>query len=262
MHDHPQRTKLALIAAAVGLLMTGCMETNRQRLESVYTAYHQGDYSTAYRGAVELSLSGDPDVAEEATLMAGMSAYRNRNLAAAERELTRVARGRNPALIGDALASLGMIHAEQGRYDLAAHELLDAVAHLSDQGKANAYFYAAMAQRKIGKWPAASANLALAARHSRDPAFQQRVAQEQRVTGFTLQVGAFSDRANAQRAADAVARQAAALGLGQPRIVWATGDHRRRLALVQVGEFSHYAAAAAMSTQLGPTKAIVAPRLP
>lgn len=243
--------------AGVGVLL-GCETTGRTRLDRADLAYRRGDYHMAYREAQHAMRSSQGAVRSEAAYMAAMSAYRLKDNSSAVHYLKQASNSMDSRLRGDALAMLGVIYAEQGKYQESVGVLLEAGRRLpAGQDRANAYYYAAKSQQKMGRWSAAKENLRLAHNISRDETFRGRVGQELNVEAFTLQIGAFTDHGNAQRAAENLATRASALRLGPPRLVPAKDAQQRQLTLVQVGRFSTYDQAQSMRQRLVPLTAIV-----
>jgi tetratricopeptide (TPR) repeat protein len=255
----------ALLALALAWSVGGCANTVQTvqefrtvpTVEAAQAAYDRGDSAQAYDTASRLAQAGGRR-SDEAAYLAGMAAQRMGSLNNAARHFQIAARSTNQALSADALASLGLIYDRQGRYQLAAQTLLSAAEKLHGQDRAQAYFHAAVAQQRIGQWPAARTSLALAQSHSRDEAFRQQVQQQLDVTGYTIQLGAFADAGNAAVAAQRVAAQAAELGIGDPVLVPAQRNGQS-LTLVQVGRFHSFYTAEVFRTRLVGQEAIVAP---
>ncbi len=256
----PTTWVLGMLTAAV-LLAGGCagtQPTRGQRLDSANAAYAAGDYATAYRHATQLIIASRGVDRDEANYLAGLCAQRMGNLAAAESHLQAVTSSTDRKLGADAYASLGLIHSSQGRYDLAARDLMRAAPYLQGQDQANAYFYAAIAQQKMGQWAQARTNLMLA-RAAGDAAFKQQVDEQLAVTGYTIQVGAFQDAGNARKLADSIAARAASLRIGQARLVSSTDSRGVPVTLVHVGNFATFDAAQRARTALGDARSIIVP---
>ncbi len=250
---------LSVLAAGVVLGMLGCEAPAAARMQVVRAAYQDGDYARAYNEAVRLTHTTDPALRTEASYIAGLAAHRRGSHRVATQYLQAATRSADRQLAGDALAELGLIHAEQQRYALSARTLLAAAERLDGQDRANAYFYAGAAQQKLGRWDRARTSLSLARSHSTDPLFRQQVDEQLSVTGYTLQIGAFANQSNAQRATDSLAARARTVKLGVPRIVPSTDRQGQRLYLVQIGRFSTFAAALIARQRLGSNEPIIVP---
>ncbi len=231
---------ILLLLAIIPPSLPGCA-TNAS-LGDAYDAYEQGEYGDAYRSATQVVRRARGNERLEAAYVAGLSAQRLKRPTDAQRYLGLAARSRRPKVAGEALASLGLLHHEQGRYDRAARALLESAPLLVGDDRARSYFHAARAQQKLGRWSAAWTNMTMAQSLARDPALLRQIAAEKRHTGWTVQTGAFEVEAHARRELERVNRRAAGLSLGRPRLVRASRGGRT-LHLVQIGHFSSYATA-------------------
>ncbi len=250
-------TLTALIAVCVGLAACASSPRASGRMAEVYAAYERADYAAAYRTAHSLADGPPAGTRDEAAYMAGLSAARLGRLQSAEQYLRRAARSGDRAMAADALAELGLLYAAAGRYQQAADAFEQAAPQLVGEARANAYFHAGAARQKLGHTSQARSNFTLARNHSGDNTLKQRVNDELATTGFTLQIGFFTDAANAQRAAQQVSARAVASRLGPPRLVPATDAQGRSGYLVQVGQFSSYASALSARNTLGAASFIV-----
>jgi len=253
------RRGLWVVGCVMGAMaLQACESSGMDRIDMADRAYRKGDFTTAYREAQQAMRSNHGNLKNEAAYMAGISAYRLKDSSSAVYYLKEASSGNGSQLAGDALAMLGVIYAEQGKYPESVQAQLQAVKHLpAGPDRANAYYYAAKAQQKMGQWSQARANLRSARSASQDEAFRRDVGHELDAGAFTLQIGAFTDRTNAQRAAENLATRTSTLKLASPRLVPAKDAQRRKLTLVQVGRFSTYADAESARQQLRPLTAIV-----
>lgn len=252
-----------VLVTAVLLPAVGCTPPKATRLDTANTAYQRGDYALAYRegaAVAEGRITPPPSAAQrqEAAYVAGMSAYRIKDVNDAERYLNMAARSSDSQLAGSALATLGLIYREQNRFEQSAHVLTQAATRLVGQDRANAYFYAALAQQRLGRWTDARTSLSQAARATSNPSFQRQIADQLQVTGFTVQLGAFTDQANAQRTAQTYAAQATRLGYGAPQITPAILQGKQ-MYLVQVGHFPSHSSAAGAQANLNAPRALIVP---
>ena len=242
------------------LLVQGCQTPGADSLQASQSAYQSGDFVSSYREAraVYDNPANYQEDRENAAYMVGMSSYRMRNYDRAQEFLQIASASRDSALSADALVQLGLLYSERGKFGLAAEALHDAAAKLTGPDKANAYFYAGVAEQKEGRWPQARTTLSMAMSGSQDPVFRQRVREQLKVTGYTLQIGAFDVESNAQRAAEVATPKAEAFRYTKPRIVIgadpATGQKRY---LVWLGQFSSWPTAMMARDNLGMTAAAV-----
>jgi tetratricopeptide (TPR) repeat protein len=252
---------LGAIALAAGMLsVAGCKAQHAQALQASQSAYRAGDYSSAYRDAraVYDNPAASREDRDNAAYMIGLAAYRTRDLDTAQEFLQIAADSADPSLSADASVQLGLVYSERGKFGLAADALHNAAGKLTGPDQANAYFYAGVAEQKEGRWPQARTTLSMAMSSSRDPAFRERVADQLRVTGYTLQIGAFDVESNAQRSAQVATARAEAFRYATPRVVMTTdpaNGHKRYL--VWVGQFSSWPTALMARDNLGITNAVV-----
>ncbi|MCX5659135.1 MAG: SPOR domain-containing protein [Planctomycetota bacterium] len=242
--------------------MGGCAKSHPIDLRPIQAAYTNGDYRGAYDQGHAISESPIQPLSarQKAAYFAGLSAYRLNNLDRAQQELTLASQSPDKQISADAKATLGLVFDAQGRYGLASDSLMDAAQTMTGQDKANAYFYAARAQQKMGRWPVARTSLSMALSNSRDPAFRARVQEQMRITGFTIQTGAFEVEDNARTAAEQLANKVASMRLGRPRVVASVDPgSQRRLYLVQVGQFTSWPTALQARDRIATTKSIIVP---
>lgn len=258
-----RRTLLSYIGLAIAcsamFLLGGC--TSRQQvMQPIYQSYESGDYAGAYRQADQLLESAQGLTADDACYMAGMAAFQLNELPKAENHLANAIHSEDSKLSADARASLGLVYYRQCRYAMAYDALFSAAEDLSGQEQANAYFYAARAQQNLGDWNGARLNLTLARQISNDTVFKQKATDQIAATGFTLQLGAFANPANARQLLDKAAKRPQAQKLSPPQIV-IVPSKGSRLYAVQIGQFSSYDNAAQARAALGPgyTSAIIVP---
>ena len=255
----PQRRILAAILIYASIILAGCSSQHNARLNNAREAYRQRQYAVAYRDALLAMHSNSIKLRHEAAYLVGASAHQLKDPINTERYLLIAASSHDEALAGDAMIMLGLSYAGQGRHEHVVRTLLDAAPRLTGQDKANAYFHAAKAQQKLGRWASARTNLSLALSGSQNTAFRERISQELNVTGFTLQAGAFTGKANARAIAEDILIRTTHANLGTPRLIPAVDARGRSLYLVQIGQFSSYTTALAARQLLRPTVAIVVP---
>ncbi len=246
----------ALSLLALSLLSAGCeSQPPSPALHAAYNAYHRGNYSESYGNAKAVA---DASIENgDAAYLAGLSAYQLKQSGEAERYLLQATRAANLKTSGDAHAMLGRIYAEQGRHERAVENYAIAASRLSGDERANALLFLAQSQQHLGQWPQAGANLNLARQATQNPEVLQRIAQQQAVTGWTLQVGAYTTEINAQRAAQDLATKTSKMSVGSPRLVPAVDSGGKRLILVQVGTFTNQAGASAAKGRIAPHAAVV-----
>jgi tetratricopeptide (TPR) repeat protein len=219
-------------------------------------AYDAGQYERALsRARSAHSIVGANN--DQAAYIAGMSAYQLQKLEFAQRFLAEAGESRDAQIAGPALAQLGVIYADRGRYDLASGALVRAADHLDGQEKANAYYYAAQAERQLDRWWTTRTYLLLAQRYADDDAFRMSIAQELGATGWTIQVAQFADEDEARAFERQLAARAQPLDIGLPQVVRASDAQGRTVYVVQIGQFAIYDTAARKRQQLGINDAAV-----
>lgn len=254
------RRLLLLLMPLLLATLAGCQKPLRPGLlndASVY--YDRAQYEDAYAAASAVARRGEPGERDAAALIAGLAARQQGDADAAEQHLLDASDSDDGAIAGDALASLGLLYAQQQRYERSAAALGRAAEFLQGQPRANAWFYAAIAQQKLGRWAQARTNLVLARAASEDPAFIGQVNDQLDVVGWTLQLGAFRDRDNAQEMAQEIADRAREARLGTPRIMEAPDRDGATLAVVQLGQFTTFQSASSARDRLGENAAIIIP---
>jgi len=243
----------------VGLaVLSGCQPSQPiATLDDANSAYQRGDYEQAYTFATEIA-SAEPSLeSTEAAYVAGLAAGELGRTDQAVKYLRRAAEGFDKELAANAGVMLGLAYSTQERYALATDALLSAAPVLTGEDRAKAYFYAAVAQQKLGRWANARDHFTLARAASADPAFRQQVEDQLAVNGYTLQLGSFTNVENAQAAADQIREAAKANRIGEPRLL--PNRSRPGQTLVHLGRFTTYASAATYRDQLGVPGAFIVP---
>lgn len=239
--------------------------------QAMMDEYAAGRYSASLRAAKDAaSAATDPRDRERAMLIAGLSAQALGQSADAEFWFKQVERSSDPEIAGRARAGIGLLALDAGDHTKAAALLSTASAQLKGDESARASLFAGQAYEAMGRLDRARTQYLVAMGLAQSPALRSNVQSAlasigQR--GFTVQLGAFASRANAERAAQQYRAQAASLSMGEPRIVerkgvGASGDGA--LYLVQVGSFKNQldadaarqSLAAALGESKGPAGAI------
>lgn len=259
--NHPAgRLILAVLLVWSSVAMMGCNRMNGPTpTEMAQTHYQRGDYARAQTTAARAAATAGGTQRDLAHYMAGMSAYKLNNYPTAARYLSVAVNSRDESLAADARSTLGLIYSAQGRYDAAANMLLRSADLHTGEDRANAYFYAGTAQQKLGRWPQARTSLLLARRSTRDASLVRQIDQHLAVTGYTIQVGAFANRANADNAARVYAGKASRAGLGSVLVSPSTSSQGRVVNLVQVGRYATFNAASTARARLGDRGAVIVP---
>lgn len=246
---------LSLLSSTLGCQQTG---SSRASLDDIRAAYQSQDYNRAYQlGSV--AAQGRGMAAHQAAYMAGMSAYKLGKTTLAINYLTQAADSSDKAMAGDALATIGLLYAQMNEHLRATRAFLGAADRLTGQAKANALFYAAVSEQKQGRWADARSHLSLARVQSDDADFKRQVDDQFSVTGYSLQVGAYANNVNAERAALRWSDRVKGMRVGQPRLVPQVTADGQNVVAVQIGQFSSYTTALMARSDLGDQEIIVVP---
>lgn len=261
---------LALLASAAAL--TGCQnsafkgtyfqdtaidQAPTATIDDVTALYESGQYQAALETAEPIARDRYRDDRYEGAYIAGLSAQALGQLRDADWLLNRAMASPDAPLAVDAADALGLVYSQQGRYSEAQRVLLWAAERLEGERQARAYFYAGIAQQKLGQWSQARTTLILARGISRIDGFRDQIAQQISVTGWTLQVGAFTDRARARTQAESIAAKSRDMRLGLPRLVDGTASSGESVTFVHVGQFSSYQSATRHRDALGAPGVII-----
>ena len=193
-----------------------------------------------------------------AAYIAGLAARQQGKLNLAARWLRRASRQGEEAVVTDARAELGIVYHQQGKYGRAARVLERASQDLLGNDRAQALLFAGIARQKLGDWDQARRQLRFARAAATNSGLKRKINRQLKVTGYTIQVGAFREAANARKAARNWRSKAQNLGLRDPRLVSGQGQGGG-LTSVQLGRFDTVAAANRARQRLGADNAIVVP---
>lgn len=213
---------------------------SRSSSGSAASDYEAGLYASAYTKAMKEAGASSGARHERAALIAGMSAHALNRNDDAERWVAPLTKSQDREVAGRATATLGLIEQERGRHARAAQLLNEAAGMLSGDEAVRARAAADHSMR--GQQSGATTTSATpTARGSLGP--------------FTLQLGAFSNRGNADSMARSAKDTSRRAGLGEPQVSTDVDSKGRALWVVRVGAFP--SRAAAMRGQRSFPKAIV-----
>lgn len=246
--------------AGLVLVLGGCAYTQNgpDQVQASQAAFARGDYAQAHASALRALSTVRGQEREEAAYLAGVSAYKLGYLQTAERYLTQASNSRDVSMSTDALSTLGLIYSQSGRYAQAADAFLRSADHQSGEDRAQAYFYGGIALQKLGRWPQARTSLLLARQSTRDANLRSRIDEQLAVTGYTIQLGAFSSRSNADKLAQQYALRASRSKLGSVFVTPSNGSGGV-MYLVQVGRFATFSAASTGRDRLGVKDTVIVP---
>lgn len=242
--------------AATLLCMTSAVGCAGGRTPGYARDYNAGRFSTAFREATAVAAVQTGAEREEAALIAGLAAHALGDTAHATEWLTPLLASRERTIAGRAAAGLGLIAQGRGDFERAAALLSEAALKLSGDDAAQAAFRAGDAYLELGQTEAARQQFQYAYSQAKDSDLKRALTERLNDHRYTIQLGAFASRRNAERAVREFAAMTMGLGLGTPRVVQ-TAEHGRTLFLVQAGEFRSQSEADQMKQRLG-VSAIVA----
>jgi tetratricopeptide (TPR) repeat protein len=193
---------------------------------------------------------------ERAALIAGQSAYALKREPDADRWLSPLRTSTNDDIAGNASATLGLIAADQRRDGSAAALLAEASRKLKGDDAARAGLFAGDAFERLGNRSQAVSLYQKALTDARDAALKQTI--QERLTGrFTIQLGAFSTRAGAERSLGQSAGAFTRAGLPTPAIVQTTDAAGRPLFAVRSGDYPSAIAAQVAASKVSVKTTVV-----
>ena len=249
----PVGLALAFALAITGSGLTGCAGGGAPRSSYSYIEdYEHGRYDRASVDAIRVVRDqGAPD-RDVARLTAGLSAHAMGRHDEATVWLRPLTTNRKNEIAGKALATLGLIALEDGEHRTAAKSLSRAAGKLRADDSARAAMFAGDSYAKMGSFDAARLQYRLAQASAKSSALKREI-RSRLGDGFTLQVGAFADRNNAERSRRRLSQNRSFSALGDPVVLQRIDARGTRLYLVQVGHFSTLrdAKAAQLRTGIG-----------
>lgn len=245
-------TAVIVVPVVLPLLMMsagGCANADKttEAFTKLRIDYDAAEYQQSLDRAIQLRRSTSGQAREEATYIAGLSAYQLKRDQQAIRLLEPIANGRSPYDTKDmrshAAATLGLLHERAKNCVTAADWFLKAAGMMNaGDDRAEARLHAGWAYQELGRESVARAQFIIALDDALNPELRDLIQAELNITGFTVQLGAFREWDNAMRTlADfndsLISATSASSGLGAGRIVTSADDSGHPLYLVQVGHF-------------------------
>lgn len=234
----------AMIAGGAGL--TGCSSDGGSSQATIAEDYDAGNYESAYKRAVQVANRSSGRAKDEASLYAGLSAQSMGDTAEAEKWLAPLTSSSDSAIAGRAGAALGVLEMDRGNHQRAVTLLEQASRNLSGDDAARALYYAGQSYEAMGNNAQATAKYREASSLAMDSSLKSQIDSRMSAGGqtagggsggYSIQLGAFGNRANADKLASQVAGQAESLGFGQPRVAQKQDGSGRTLWVVYVGRF-------------------------
>ncbi|QDU35327.1 Sporulation related domain protein [Poriferisphaera corsica] len=262
-----RHTKPILLCALLAIVLQGCIampESNRGApltVQKMNNAYNANNHQQAYQHALILMNDPDPDYRALAYYTAAKSNLQLGNRSQAIAFLTQATQtAKDPSLIADAYAELGIQSAKLDEHAKAAGYYIHAAKNYPvGNDRANAYYYAAISQQKIGQLDQAKKSLFLARSSNADHKLLQQIDSRIFVAGYTIQIGAYTAKSNAISAAQNVALRSMTMNLDKPKIAEIKNDSDQVIYRVQIGNFTSFKSANYAKHRLGIKDAIVIP---
>jgi len=275
-----------LVVAAVSILVAGGCTTTEKAPEasslgavrmasspeftSIVEDYREARYQPAFDRSKALARSSASPLREQASWIAGLSAYQMQQLDEAELQFMASGRSQDPRLSIDSKIMIADIRVLQNRWSDAAQLYREAAAGLSGDERSRVLGYADVASSQASLRATGQGSSAPSARtgssssgapvlganpsSTKDPS---RSAPPSGSGSFALQAGAFQNESNARRRAAEIATSARQAGLGEPRVVRTRDAGGREFWAVQVGQFTSRAGAEAAKARVASLNLII-----
>ena len=257
-------------------------------LEGAQSAYRTGNYAESLRLAKEFGANASGVARDDASYLEGLSLLRQDEPAAAKAPLRDAASSIDAVLAAEALVSLGSAMIALEEYDDAARayaraaELLEgeeaqrahataarcfaraglAVESARESLDANSQDATAVATKalELASPAAPSSNIVGNGFEAEESPHPQSISDVAPRTGYTIQSGAFRDRAKAESIARSLRASAKRCGLPVPGVTPRVAKDGSALFAVQVGVFASHAEATTAMTRLKSAGATVVER--
>ncbi len=239
---------LGAVVAVGGVGLTGCSSSGGSTQATIAEDYDAGNYQSAYDRAVQVANRSNGRAKEEASLYAGLSAQSMGQASEAEKWLSPLVNSSDPAIAGRAGSALGVLEMDRGNHQKAAALLTQASGKLNGDDAARALYYAGQCYEAMGDTGKATAEYQKASSLAVDPRLKSEIDSRMNAGGYaagggggsggySIQLGAFGSKANADKLAAQMAGQAQSMGYGPPRVAQKRDGSGRTLWVVYVGRF-------------------------
>lgn len=231
---------LAALALACSVLLGACAGGGAQRepgdSTSYVAKYARGDYSGAKSTALAQASKASGIEKDRANLIAGLSAAQLSENSEATRYLSPLTGHSDPEIAGRATAGMGLVARNQGEKAKGASLMSEGAKKLTGDTAAKAHLGAGDTYAEIGAKDQAMAEYRAGAGVAQRPDLKASLQERLEGKRYTVQVGAFSSRSNADRKAGEVRSKAESLGLGAPRIQSGSANGKTSY-MVQIGNY-------------------------
>ncbi|HVZ93925.1 MAG TPA: SPOR domain-containing protein [Phycisphaerales bacterium] len=243
----------SLVVLGAAIFLGGCGTSSRSSAppESV-GLYQSRQFEAAYSsGQNEMNSGRDFAARQRGQLMAGLSAYELKRYPEAKSLLGSLTTSEDAKLAGQAAAGLGLAYIATDDYARAAEYLVDASRKLEGDEAARAAMFAGDCHALLGRIESAKSMYRAAQSSVSDSSLAAQIQKRLSLDGFTVQVGAYSQKTNADRIMAGLKPRAKSLGLPEPKLVLEPDATGRTLYLVQLGRFKSLMEAQAAKNKLG-----------
>ncbi len=215
--------------------------------------YNAGRYHIAMTDAEYIfrTSKSQVEVRDQAAYFVGLSAFQTEAFAKAEQYLKPLEANRNDTISGNSSATLGLIDLRADRAPMAVVHFKRASRKLEGEDRAQAAFQCGLAYRQLGQTSSARQQFMIARATTNNADFRNRINTYVANTGWTIQLGAFTRRSNAElRAAQFDSMTTARASLGPALILDESDATGHTLYVVQVGNFMDYTLATRARDQI------------
>jgi septal ring-binding cell division protein DamX len=198
--------------------------------------YARGDYAAAKATASSQAARSSGIERDRANLIAGLSAAQLGENPEASRLLSPLTTHSDPEIAGRAIAGTGLVARNQGDKARGASLMSDGAKKVTGDMAAKGHMAAGDTYAEIGARDQAMAEYRAGAAVAQRPDLKSSLQERLEGKRYTVQVGAFASRANADRKAGEVRSKAESLGLGAPKVQTGTASGKTSY-LVQIGNY-------------------------
>jgi tetratricopeptide (TPR) repeat protein len=238
-----------------GIVLGGCQSQSKPNdsAQEAVGLYESKQYGPAYeqgkRGMDDTE--SDLNSRQHARLIAGLSANEMKRYAEARQLLGPLTTSDDTELAGHAAAGMGLAYIGAEDYSSASRYLSQGGRQLKGDEAARAFMFAGDCDTLLGRVTPARNNYQSALGLAKDPALYAQIQKKLNTEGFTVQVGAYTNKANADRTLAGLRSRTPALGLPAPTMMVDRDATGRTLYLVQVGRFAKLDDARTAMAKLG-----------
>lgn len=248
-----KRVVLLGFGAGVMLGVSGCAGGGRATgadTSSYVSQFSRGDYAEAKTTALEAAGRSSGTERDRANLIAGLSAAQLGHNVEAQRLLSPLTSNGDREIAGRAIAGTGLVARNQGEKARAATLMADGAKKLTGDPAAKAFLASGDTYAEIGAKEQAMTQYRAGTAVVQGQHLRTALLERLEGKRYTVQLGAFTNKSNADKKAGEVRSRLVALGLGAPRIQQGVIKGKTSY-LVQVGDFASKTEARTASMKVG-----------